>query len=240
MPRPQKPMALPRSCGGNASSSTACESGCSAPPVAPCSTRNRISIGSVGARPHRNDAAVKPTTDSISRRFRPNVAASQPVIGRMIALATRYDVSAHVASSIVTERLPAMCGSDTLTTVVSRTSMKVANITEMAMIHGLTVFIADWRSWIVDWEVLFPKSTIQYSKSSRIDSRDDRHAGAEMAVRILTGVEHDLHRNALHDLHEIPGGVFRRQQAEARAGGRRDAVHVAVEGLASVRVHLDD
>ena len=30
-----------------------------------------------------------------------------------------------------------MCGSDTLTTVVSSTSMKVANITEMAMIHGL-------------------------------------------------------------------------------------------------------
>ena len=30
-----------------------------------------------------------------------------------------------------------MCGSDTLTTVVSSTSMKVANITETAMIHGL-------------------------------------------------------------------------------------------------------
>ena len=32
-----------------------------------------------------------------------------------------------------------MCGSDTLTTVVSSTSMKVANITEMAMIHGIDV-----------------------------------------------------------------------------------------------------
>ncbi len=31
-----------------------------------------------------------------------------------------------------------MCGSDTLTTVVSSTSMKVANITEMAMIQRLT------------------------------------------------------------------------------------------------------
>ena len=44
--------------------------------------------------------AVKPTTDSISRRLRPKMLASQPVIGRMIALATRYDVSAQVASSI--------------------------------------------------------------------------------------------------------------------------------------------
>ena len=31
-----------------------------------------------------------------------------------------------------------MCGSDTLTTVVSSTSMKVANITAIAMIQGLT------------------------------------------------------------------------------------------------------
>ncbi len=91
----------------------------------------------VGARPHRNDAAVKPMTEIISRRLRPKTLASQPVIGRMIALATRYDVSAHVASSMVADRLPAMCGSDTLTTVVSSTSMKVANITETAMSHGL-------------------------------------------------------------------------------------------------------
>jgi len=34
-----------------------------------------------------------------------------------------------------------MCGSDTLTTVVSSTSMKVPNITEIAISHGLM-----WRS----------------------------------------------------------------------------------------------
>src|SRR5712691_10806632 len=138
MPRPQKPMALPRSWGGNASSSTACESGCSAPPVAPCMIRKTMSEPSVGARPHRKDEAVKPTTDSISSRLRPNMLASQPVIGRMIAFATRYDVNAQVASSIEAERLPAMCGSDTFTTVVSSTSMNVANITETAMSQGLT------------------------------------------------------------------------------------------------------
>src|ERR1051326_7731189 len=100
--------------------------------------RNTVSSASGGASPHRNDDSVKPTTDIISRRLRPNMLASQPVIGRMMALATRYEVSAQVASSIVTDRLPAMCGSDTLTTVVSSTSMKVANITETAMIQGLT------------------------------------------------------------------------------------------------------
>src|ERR1035438_10138209 len=56
----------------------------------------------------------------------------------MIAFATRYEVSAQAASSVLTERLPAMCGSGTFTTVVSSTSMKVANMTATATIHGLT------------------------------------------------------------------------------------------------------
>ena len=91
----------------------------------------------LGARPQRNDALVKPTTAVISSRFLPKYEASQPVIGSTIAFATRYDVSAHVASSGVADRLPAICARDTFTTVVSSTSMKVASITEMAMIQGL-------------------------------------------------------------------------------------------------------
>jgi hypothetical protein len=79
--------------------------------------------------------------------LRPNVAASQPVIGRMIAFATRYDVSAHVASSVVAARLLAMWGRETFTTVVSNTSMKVANMTAMATIQGLTCFCDSmWNS----------------------------------------------------------------------------------------------
>src|SRR6266849_8111114 len=124
MPKPQKPIAFPRSRGGNASRSTACDRGCIAPPVAPCKIRNAINVGMFGASPQRNDDTVKPLTETISRRFRPNMLASHPVIGSTIALATRYEVSAHVASSVVADKLPAMCGSDTLTTVVSRTSMK--------------------------------------------------------------------------------------------------------------------
>jgi hypothetical protein len=93
-----------------------------------------------GAAPQRNDASVNPAVDHMSSRLRPNVLASQPVIGRMIALATRYEVNAQVASSVVADRLLAMCGSDTLTTVVSSTSMKVANITANAISQGLTCF----------------------------------------------------------------------------------------------------
>src|SRR5580704_11574973 len=93
--------------------------------------------GNEGASPHRNDATVNPVTESISRRFLPKRPASQPVMGRMMALATRYDVSVQVASSLLADRLPAMCGSETLTTVVSNTSMKVLDITAIAISQGL-------------------------------------------------------------------------------------------------------
>src|SRR5262245_1523950 len=227
MPSPQKPIALPRSCGGNASSRTACDSGCSAPPVAPCRIRKTISVHRFGARPQRNDAVVKPITDIISRFLRPNNPASQPVIGRMIALATRYDVSTQVASSIDTDRLPAMCGSDTFTTVVSSTSMKVANITEMAMIHGLIGFCSVMEARNSPW-LLF-----------RVHGRDDRHPGPQQSFGILRGVEHDLHGDALDDFDEVAGGILRRQQAEARAGRAGDAVHFALELASAERVDFD-
>src|SRR5437588_88925 len=137
IPNPQNAMALPRSLGGKASSITACDNGCSAPPVAPWTTRKKISMGRDCASPHKNEAAVKPKTAAVNTRLRPKKLASQPVMGRMMALATRYEVSAQAASSTLAERLPAMCGKETFTTVVSSTSIKVANITATAMIHGL-------------------------------------------------------------------------------------------------------
>ena len=54
-------------------------------------------------------------------------------------------MSAHVASSVVAAMLLAMCGSDTLTTVVSSTSMKVANMTARATIQGLTGVLMQGR-----------------------------------------------------------------------------------------------
>ena len=80
---------------------------------------------------------MKPVTEIISSRLRPKRPASHPVIGRMMALATRYEVSVQVASSLLADRLPAMCGSETLTTVVSSTSMKVLDMTAMAISQGL-------------------------------------------------------------------------------------------------------
>src|ERR1022692_3117987 len=59
-------------------------------------------------------------------------------MGRMMAFDTRYEVTTHVPSSTVAPRFPATWGMETLTTVVSRISMKVASITAMVTIQGFT------------------------------------------------------------------------------------------------------
>src|ERR1039458_10364364 len=53
-------------------------------------------------------------------------------MGRMMALATRYEVSTQVASSVVAERLPAIWGRLTLTTEVSSTSITALDSTAIA------------------------------------------------------------------------------------------------------------
>ncbi len=66
---------------------------------------------------------------------------------------------------------PAMCGMDTLTTVVSRTSMKVASMTAMVTIQGLT-----WLGRVSGIETFF---------HSRIGA--DRRQVGDVAHRELNG-----------------------------------------------------
>src|SRR5260370_33273098 len=65
----------------------------------------------------------------------------------MIPAATRYEVTTHAISSTLAEKLPCICGSETLTIELSRTSSTVPSITENAMIH-LRVEVNSWTSWI--------------------------------------------------------------------------------------------
>src|SRR3546814_948996 len=64
------------------------------------------------------------------------VSASQPVIGRMIALETRYEVSTQVASSRLADNEPAICTSETLAIDVSSTSMNAASPQTSAIRYG--------------------------------------------------------------------------------------------------------
>src|SRR6266566_5316172 len=137
IPSAQNAIACPRFSAGKDSRSTAWESGCNPPPHAPWMIRKMIKNPSDGANPQRNDDAVNPVTAISSRRLRPKRPASQPVIGRMMAFATKYEVKVHVASSTVADKLPAIWGNDTFTTVVSSTSMKVLDMTAIAISQGL-------------------------------------------------------------------------------------------------------
>src|SRR5580692_1465473 len=53
----------------------------------------------------------------------------------MIPAATRYEVTTHAISSTLAEKLPCICGSDTLTIDESSTSSTVPSITENAITH---------------------------------------------------------------------------------------------------------
>src|ERR1700687_3484223 len=53
----------------------------------------------------------------------------------MIPAATRYDVTTQAISSTLAEKLPCMCGNETLTIEVSSTSSTVPSITVSAINH---------------------------------------------------------------------------------------------------------
>src|SRR5689334_5966768 len=65
------------------------------------------------------------------------------------------------------------------------------------------------------------------------------HVGAEPRPQLEPGVglETDQHRDALHDLREVPRRIVGREQREARAGAAREAVDVARELHAGQGVH---
>src|SRR5579862_392774 len=131
-------MAIPCFSRGKLSTRMACELGCIPPPPAPCSTRQITGVVREGASPQSRELIVKITTQAIKNLLRPKTPESHPESGRTIAFDTRYEVRIQVLSSTLAERLPAMCGSDTLATLVSKTSMNVASITVAAISHGFT------------------------------------------------------------------------------------------------------
>src|SRR5262245_14790332 len=109
--------------------------------------------------------------------------------------------------------------------VVSSTSMKVAIETTKAMRYGLCPPAAE-RSG--DQPLAGAPSLLLLISlwSNHFGPRHDRHARSDRQVGGPL-IDHDLHRNALHDLDEIAGCVFRRQQAEGGAGARLHRCYAA-------------
>ena len=62
----------------------------------------------LGANPQSRELKVKIARQIMKKRFRPKVTANHPLMGRTIALDTRYEVSTHVLSSLLAPRFPAI------------------------------------------------------------------------------------------------------------------------------------
>ena len=74
---------------GKLSSRIDCESGCSAPPPAPCITLASRITPSEGAAPQKKEATVKMVTQISRNRLRPQRRANQFEAGKITAFATR-------------------------------------------------------------------------------------------------------------------------------------------------------
>ena len=86
------------------------------------------------AMPQRNEAMVNSSVAITNKRTSPKRRVSQPVSGSAMALETAKAVITQVLWSVLTPRLPAIVGNETLAIVVSSTCMKVANAS--AVVHS--------------------------------------------------------------------------------------------------------
>src|SRR6266516_6537126 len=111
-----------------------------------------------------------------------------------------------------------MCGRETLTMLVSRTSMKVGTITAAAISHGFTLMgTSEFMFEVKGVRIFF--ELIHANVGLNGHSRPEHHAAGSSVV------EHNLDRHALHDLDIVACRILRREQAEPRACAGLNAIH---------------
>jgi hypothetical protein len=74
-----------------------------------------------------NEVSANSNVQAVNRRTSPKRRVRKPVSGSEIAMLTANEVITQVLWSLLTPRLPAIVGSETLAIVVSSTCMKVAS-----------------------------------------------------------------------------------------------------------------
>src|SRR3954463_11966490 len=55
-----------------------------------------------------------------------------------------------------------------------------------------------------------------------------RHPRTQKVIFVLVRIEHDAHRNTLHDFHVISRRIFWGKEAEARTAGAADSEHLTL------------
>src|SRR5215469_10715611 len=132
--------------------------GCNPPPPAPCRTRKRRRKLRLGANPQSSELTVNIARQLVKNRLRPSAPASQPVIGKMIAFDTRYEVNTQVLWSLLAPKPPAMYERATLAMHVSRNYIKAASATTTATSQGL--YLGRHRSWSIVSAVVVISSSV--------------------------------------------------------------------------------
>src|ERR1700734_4106260 len=105
-----------------------------------------------------------------------------------------------------------MWGSDTLTMVVSSTSMKAASVTTTAISQGLPWGVHSWD--LPPLAPFLPEEPLTRRSLLHVDGGLDRGPERDRQQRIEPAIDDDLDRHALHDLDEVAGGVLGREGAE--------------------------
>src|SRR5262245_26202214 len=134
-PMPHITMAAGCRWRGKVASRIAWPSGMMGAPKQPWAMRAKIKVSRLPARPHSRDDTVKPSTVKNIRLRQPSRLDSQPVIGVATAVATRLSVITHEISSCVAERLPRICGSTRLASVMVMPNSMLASCTINRMSH---------------------------------------------------------------------------------------------------------
>src|SRR3984957_11701458 len=104
----------------------ACATDIMGPDTSPWMRRAPTSIGRLVASPQTAEKHMNNKMEVTKVRTSPKRRPIHPVSGCMIAAASMYELTAQVPSEVLTPRLPEMAGTETLTMVMSRISMKDA------------------------------------------------------------------------------------------------------------------
>ena len=132
---PQIPKAVPRSRPWNSWEMIASETANIPAPPMPCAPRARISQSGDCAAPQSAEAAVNIAIATRKTRLRPLRSPSDPAVSIVAARVSAYASTTHCRSVKDVFRSFSICGSATLTTVMSRSSMNTATHTTINTRH---------------------------------------------------------------------------------------------------------
>ena len=132
---PQIPKAVPRSRPWNSCEMIASETANMPAPPIPCAPRATISHSGEVAAPQKAEATVNSAIATRKTRLRPSRSPSEPALSIVAASVSAYASTTHCRSVKEVCSSFSMFGSATLTTVMSRSSMKTATHTTTRTRH---------------------------------------------------------------------------------------------------------